>query len=448
MERLNLIIDRISQKKADYKKYNLTQEESNAFKTFFDLSQEFDSMKDFTLLCVAIPKSFFNLDARLYLIDPKKDAILLSARTDGPGYQLHTPTPKDIKPSDTPYYSDKGSLILTIRGKEYLSNQLPFTTIDNVLGILAVYPLKKKHPHLELFFEKFANRIGFNLHNRLLVKKNIEHLKFIQSLVADIEHNVIVPNVIYKLFLRHLREKITDNIEFEKQLSEYASGEYKDDAPLAGLIKKLVEVNRGLMGELENIEKHHKNMSLFIETLFRRSHFDQGRLTLRTKLCNMKKDVVLPQLDRFLERFKNMGIALDDRLSGIPEEDIINVVDIGLIAQVYANFFSNAVKYTEEVITDSGNKAKYVAYGSEHIKDFFGDGKDGVKYNVYSTGRHIGPEERERLFEDGYRGSNSPDKSGTGHGLSFIKNIIELHGGTVGYEETQFGNNFYFIIPK
>ena len=33
-------------------------------------------------------------------------------------------------------------------------------------------------------------------------------------------------------------------------------------------------------------------------------------------------------------------------------------------------------------------------------------------------------------------------------GLAFIKNAIEMHGGVVGYEATQYENNFYFIIPK
>ncbi|NIN36254.1 MAG: sensor histidine kinase, partial [Gammaproteobacteria bacterium] len=77
-----------------------------------------------------------------------------------------------------------------------------------------------------------------------------------------------------------------------------------------------------------------------------------------------------------------------------------------------------------------------------------GPGKDGVKYNVFSTGPHIAPEERERIFDDGYRGSNALDRAGTGHGLNFIKNAVEIHGGAAGYEATQYGNNFYFIIPK
>jgi signal transduction histidine kinase len=447
MERLKYIFERIESKKSDYQKYNFTQKESDAFKTFFDLAQEFDGMRDFVCLCVAIPKSFFNLEACLYLIDPLKEALLLSAKTD-PKYKLRTPVPEDIKPGDSPYYSDKGGLVLTIRGKRYLTKQLPFKIKDNILGILTVYPIKKRNARVELFFEKYANRIGFNFHNRLLVKKNIEHLKFIGSLVTDIEHNIIVPNMIYKLFLKRCRRHIMENKGIEEALTDYLSQQEQEDPGLYDILKRMIEVNFGLNTEQENIERHYQNMSLFIETLFRRSHFDQGRLVLRTKPCNMKRDVVQPQLDRYHERFHAMGISIDDRMSGIPEKEVVNVVDVGLIAQVYANLFSNALRYTDEVITDSGERMKYIAYGSEVIKDFFGPGKDGVKYNVFNTGPHIAEEERAKIFEEGYRGSNAANKSGTGHGLAFIKNVVELHSGTAGYEATQYGNNFYFTLPK
>ncbi len=448
MNKFKYILGRIETKKGDYQRYDFTQVENDALKTFFDLAQEFDSIKDFYKLCVAIPKGFFNLEACLYLVAPKLNALALTAKTESGEYKLYTPPPDDVMPKEVPYYTDKGSLVLTIRGKETLIDQLPFQIKDGVLGLLAVYPVKERNAHHELFFQKYANRIGFNIHNRYLDEKNIEHLKFIRSLVTDIEHNIIVPNMIYKLFLRGLKGKIKMNMEIEKLFAEYSATGQCDKKDMENLLIELVEVNRGLTLELENIEKHYKNMSLFIETLFRKSHFDQGRLTLRTKPCNMKKDVVRPQLERFIERFQVMGISIDDRFSGIPDEEVISVVDVGLIAQVYANLFSNALKYTQEVTTDTGETMKYMSYGHEIIKDFFGPGKDGGKYNVFSTGQHIPPEEREKLFEEEYRGTNALDKPGTGHGLAFVKNAVEIHGGTVGYEPTQYGNNFYLILPK
>ncbi|GBD96248.1 MAG TPA: sensor histidine kinase [Nitrospirae bacterium] len=445
---MKYIIERVEGKKSDYQEYNFTQKENDALKTFFDLSQEFDDIENFYDLCVAIPKCFFNLDARLYTVDPKIHTLALIAKTEDGRYELNSPPPDDIKPAEEPYYTGNNSLILTIRGKEPLIEELPFKVKDDVLGLLEIYPVRDLTEHRELFFQKYANRIGFNIHNRLLVEKNIEHLRFIRSLVADIEHNIIVPNMVYKLFLRGLKRKIEKNVELEKDFFSKSTAGLCNEACMNNFIKEFNDINQGLNEELENIEKHYKNMSLFIETLFRKSHFDQGRLTLRSKPCNMKKDVVQPQLERYIEQFKRMGITVDDRFSGIPEAEIITVVDVGLIAQVYANLFSNAVKYTQEVVTETGEKKKYVSYGREVIKDFFEPGKDGIKFNVFSTGPHIPPEERDKIFEEEYRASNVLNQPGTGHGLSFIKNAVEIHGGTVGYEATQYGNNFYFILPK
>ena len=447
MAALEHILDRIESKKSDFRQYDFTKTESSALATFFDLAQEFDGIEDFYRLCVFIPKSFFNLDARLYIFESRVDSIALVAKTEDPEHGLHVPPPPEVQPGDQPYYTGRDGLVLTIRGKKFLIDQLPFKTSDDVLGMLEIYPATALGPHHKLFFEKYANRIGFNIHNRFLVEKNIEHLRFIRTLVADIEHNVIVPNMVYKLFLRRLKGKIAKNVEIEKDFADYFSREVCDRGQEKRILSELSDVNQSLTEEYENIEKHYLNITLFLETLFRRSHFDQGRLTLRTKRVNMKKDVIQPQLERFAEQLRDAGIEIDDRLSGVPEEEIISVVDVGLISQVYSNLFSNALKYTREVFTDSGERKKYVSYGREVIRDFFGPGRNGVKYNVFNTGPHISPEEREKIFEEEYRGANALSKPGTGHGLAFVKNAVEIHGGVVGYEATQYGNNFYFIFP-
>jgi len=448
MHDFDYILKRIEEKKEDYKEYNFTKYENDALKTFFDLAQEFDEIEDFYNLCVAIPKGFFNFEASLYVIDAEKECLTLIAKTKGCNRELNQPLPDYIKPADEPYYSRNQSLILTIRGKASLMEQLPFRVDNDVIGILEIFSETEMDDHGKLFFQKYANRIGFNMHNRFLAEKNIEHLRFIKSLVADIEHNIIVPNMVYKLFLRGLRKRIEKNLELEREFAEKFSAGLCDQVCMDNFLKQFSDINQGLLSELENIEKHYKNMSLFIETLFRKSHFDEGKLTLRTKPCNMKRDVLQPQLERYLDRFRSLGIEIDDQFSGIPEDEVITVVDIGLIAQVYANFFSNALKYTEEITTEDGQKKKYISYGYEILKDYFGPGKDGVKFNVFSTGPNIPESEQDKLFEEEFRGTNSTNKPGTGHGLAFVKNAIEIHGGVVGYEPTKYGNNFYFILPK
>jgi signal transduction histidine kinase len=441
------ILERIEIKKNDYHRYGFGQVEHNAIMTFFDLAQEFEDIDDFYSLCVAIPKSFLNLDANLYLKNPKTNTMQLVTTTDDREYESKLLFSEEAGSFEYPYYTDKKSLVFPIYGKKYLLDQLPFKIKDNILGLLEIYPVEDRTLLNELFLQKFANRIGFNMHDKFIAEKNVEHLKFIRTLIADIEHNVIAPNIVYKLYLRRLRGKIMKNIAIETLLSDLCNKQ-GDSNTMENFLKELKEVNKGLTEELENIGKHYVNTSLFLETLFRRSHFDQGRLTLRTKLCNMKKEIVQPQLERYIGQFRNAGITIDDRLSGIPDEEIISVVDVGLMAQVYANLFSNALKYTEEVIMHWEEKRKYMSYGHEVIREFFGPGKDGIKYNVFNTGRHVPPEERTKIFEEGYRGSNTRARPGTGHGLTFVKNAVEIHGGVVGYEATPYGNNFYFIIPR
>jgi signal transduction histidine kinase len=449
MATMDHILTRIEDKKVDYTKYGFTRVESNALKTFLDLAQEFDSIDDVYRVSVAIPLAFFKLNARLYIVDPKLERLaLVSSSTDKDKNLLGSIAPSEIRPADQAY-SAGHSMVFTIRGNKPLIEQLPFTADDDVIGILELYPCGDLDWHRELFFQKYANRIGFSVHMRFLLEKNIEHVKFIQSLVADIEHNVIVPNMVYKLFLRRLRGKILKNREIEELVRKLACApESPLKSDMGPLLAEIEEVNRGLEEEFTNIEKHYQSASLFLETLLRRSHFDEGRLTLSTKACNIKREVIEPQLERFAGKFAEKGIAVEDHFSTKPAEDIMAVVDVGLVSQVYANFLSNTLKYAHEVVTETGERKKYMAYGGQVLKDFFGPEKHGIKCNVFSTGSHIPVEERENIFEEGFRGSKAAKRPGSGHGLAFVKNAIEIHGGVAGYEPAPHGNNFYFIVPE
>jgi signal transduction histidine kinase len=161
----------------------------------------------------------------------------------------------------------------------------------------------------------------------------------------------------------------------------------------------------------------------------------------------MKEQVVRPQLERFAERLAKKGVEIQDRFMALADGDTMAVVDVGLMAQVYGNLFSNALKYTGEGGGESGKK-KYISFGRQRVKDFFGPGKDGIRYNVFSTGPHIPEQERDKVFGEAYRGSNVSSAPGTGHGLAFIKNAVEIHGGVAGYEAVADGNDFYFVLPQ
>ncbi|SDB20395.1 Histidine kinase-, DNA gyrase B-, and HSP90-like ATPase [Desulfonatronum thiosulfatophilum] len=441
--RASAIQRRILEKIDDYAEYNFSSLQSTALNVFFDLAQEFDSFRDLMTVCTLVPKVFFDLECTLYLfLEEKVEHFRVC-------YDSRQPKPA----ADIPFFisptAHGGHYYLPIHGNIELQNYLPLKLDGNLIGILDIFPEQSLNEHDRLFFEKYANRIGFQLHSKMISQKNQEHLHFIRSLVKDIGHNVVVPNMYFKLFYRRLEGTINALGELSRDFSAMSS--HQDAASLHAahgrlLDNRLTYIHDALQDQFREILRHYDNTSLFLETLLRRSHFEQGRYVLEKRTCNFKSQIIDPQTERFKSEFEARGIEI--AWAGIPDKEIEVVVDVGLINQVYANLFSNAVKYTAPVRDICGREVKFISYGWQDMPNFFGQGRDGIKLNVFSTGPHISEDERNMLFEEGFRAGNVDDEPGTGHGLFFIRQIIELHGGRMGYEPTPMGNNFYFILPR
>jgi signal transduction histidine kinase len=319
------------------------------------------------------------------------------------------------------------------------------------LGLFEVRPKERMDSKARFFLEKFTNRIGYNLHQKMLIQQNIDHIKFINQLVSDIEHNVISPNLYYKLFLRQLKKHLDTYRDAARQLNETSlslrnRGEEVVN-PLIKIHRAVESNNRSLEDSWKALSRHYEHTSLFLETLLRREHFQRGNYVLRKQSCNFRTEIIEPLLERYMPVFKKRGITVDNRLDNVPDEQMTLYVDKGLISQVFDNLFSNAFKYTETVEDQLGNEIKLVSYNRQIIKDCFGENKPGLRFNFFTTGRPLPDDEAQKLFQEGFRASTSRQERGTGHGLHFVKNVVEIHGGKVGCEPQRYGNNIYFILP-
>lgn len=441
------ILEQIAKKRRDLETKGYSKEEDCALTSFFDLAQETFTVEELAEVARGVLKICLQLEVYIYVVNIESGKLDL-VFSDGSNLRRRPSRNKNIR-LQKEMYMVGNSLFLPFRGNEHLKHPNGFT--HNLFGILEVMDGESLTAQQILFLQKFSNHVGCAMHRRILAKQDSDHLRFISTLIADIEHNVIVPNMIFRLFLQRIQVKIKKNIEIENFLrtvsAQLQSLPEKQKSMIENCLAEMGDVNRTLEEEYANLEKHYKNTSLFLETLFRKSHFEAGRFILKKRSCQFKKEVIDPQLERFLPRFETKGIAIDNSLGGVPDIEIELVVDVGMISQAYANLFSNALKYTREVIDENGKKVKYIAYGWEKLPDYFGHKRDGIKFNVFSTGMHVHPEEVEKIFEEGYRGKNSVGEPGTGHGLSFVKNVIKIHGGVSGYEATPSGNNFFFILP-
>ena len=100
--------------------------------------------------------------------------------------------------------------------------------------------------------------------------------------------------------------------------------------------------------------------------------------------------------------------------------------------QIAENLLSNAIKFT-----DRG----FVAFDA-----WLEEGR--LLFRVSDTGRGIGPEERERIFQEFVRLPSAGGVSGVGLGLSIVDRLVKLLGGTIELEsEPGAGSRFLVAVP-
>jgi len=165
---------------------------------------------------------------------------------------------------------------------------------------------------------------------------------------------------------------------------------------------------------LETIERNARVQAQLIEDLLDMSRITSGKLRLDIQRLH-PASVVENAVETVRTAADAKGIRLEKFLD--PSAGPISG-DPGRLQQVMSNLLSNAIKFTPR-----GGKVQVLL---QRVNSH-------VELSVADTGCGVKPEFMPHLFERFRQGQNTTTRthSGLGLGLSIVKSLVELHGGTV-----------------
>lgn len=182
---------------------------------------------------------------------------------------------------------------------------------------------------------------------------------------------------------------------------------------------------------LERIRKNAHFMLDLVSALMDMIRLDSGRLTLSyvvTDVCDLVRETA--QSAMVVATAKQIFVLIE-----LPESPLVVELDRGRIVQVVANLLSNAVKFSRPGTT--------IQIGAR-------DHEGGALIWVQDEGPGIAAKDRSRLFTKFARLSTKPTagEKSTGLGLYIVKEIVQLHGGTIEVESsTTDGSTFRVWLP-
>ena len=180
---------------------------------------------------------------------------------------------------------------------------------------------------------------------------------------------------------------------------------------------------------LEIMERQVGQMVRLVDDLLDVARITTGKVELRREsidLADAIRDAVETSAPAFAQRGDTLTITP-------PSEPVCVNADRTRLAQVFANLLNNSVKYSEP------GQPISITFGRE--------GNDAV-VRVRDGGMGIHPDMLPRVFEMFRQadGTGGRSRGGLGIGLSLVKRIAELHGGSVAAASAGLGLGSEFVV--
>ena len=185
----------------------------------------------------------------------------------------------------------------------------------------------------------------------------------------------------------------------------------------------------------ENLSRAARTLLELVSSVLDFSKIEAGRMTVERR--RLRPGALLADAAALLRpRAAEKGLTLTIDDGGTASLELVG--DSTRLRQVLLNFLSNAVKFT-----DGGEVSAAITVLSSE------DNAAELEFSVRDTGIGIAPEEAEKLFLPFTQGDGTMTRrfGGTGLGLAISRSLVELMGGTIGYENRPGGGSrFWFRL--
>ena len=273
-----------------------------------------------------------------------------------------------------------------------------------------------------------------------------------RTLLFDVQviHRKVMPGPLLLIAIEDVAERVQLESDLQARIDELAAADRSKNeflamlahelrnplAPIANAAYLLKDPSSAETGERARatIERQVVNMKRMIEDLLDASRVSRGMVRLQKQPVDLS--TLLPravEMARLSRPGSNVEIACV-----VPEYPVYVDGDPTRLEQVFGNLLSNAIKFSKE----EGHIAAILAMGTR------ADGSPEAVVRVRDDGAGIAPDMLPRVFDLFAQADRSLErkKGGLGIGLTLVRHIVELHGGSVDAHSAGLDQGAEFVV--
>ena len=252
----------------------------------------------------------------------------------------------------------------------------------------------------------FPNRVSF-------LRSSISFLIILSIVFTLVIIISFVSTILSSIRQKNISEMKTDFIN--NMTHEFKTPIATIDLALNAVKNEKVKRDNTLVDKyLRIIKEENKRMNLQVENVLKISQLENKNIILTKTKTNIN--------DIILKSVASVKLLLDEKNGSIDLKLNENVIDFEFafdeMINVFINILDNSIKYSKE---------KPLI----HIKTFMDSNL--IKVKVSDNGIGMSNKVKNKIFENFYRETkgNIHNVKGHGLGLSYVKKIVDLHGGTI-----------------